>query len=206
MSQHTFINVLPNASGSFIPYPILAEKARKMRGMYAHVENDSGHVGTIHSKSIIDIVRLFGANPTPETARQIIKDIDISGDDACSFHELVSYFAGPGSEILSDKNTGWDVHHDSKREYWENLFKQFDTNADGRFSVKELSHLLRHMGDSPLSKQEVSDMFFGMDANSDGKEIYNKETCSHLSKGNCRLGLTTKYSVNHLVILFYTDL
>ena len=170
------VNLSPFHSPQPLPYtprvsPI-GDKARKLRGMYFHMDAESGYTGSISTDHVVDIARLFGANPTIEIARKMVKTIDINDDHTCSFHEIMSYFAGPeGQKLFSDENMG--SRRESKREYWERLFAQFNTAASGHFHIKELHRLLTYLGDT-LSKVELQDYFNMLDTNQDG-ELSMKE-------------------------------
>ena len=137
--------------------------ANKLRIIFHTFDKESGAPGidgTIPNDKVVDILRLFGGNPTQDDERAMLKAIDANNDDNVSFRELCSYFAIEGTIPKRHSQKG-------KEEYMQKMFDAFDANSDGVIVKRELAKLLRAVG-QPLTKRELTCAFAGLDLNSDG--------------------------------------
>ena len=137
------------------------ENARRLQKIYA-ILDDEGNMcdGSVPSAKVIDILRIFGANPAREDEQKALRSLDVDSDGNVSFREMCSYFAKEGAVIAVSSD-------EQKRIHLLDLMKSFDTNNDGRFSKKEMKKILTSMG-QPLTNDEYTACFKGLDMNQDG--------------------------------------
>lgn len=142
------------------------EDAQRLHNIYQIFDQESMQDGSIPGSKVVDILRMFGENPTHAEERQLLLDLDTNEDRVVSFRELCIHFAETGLRLIS-KSKG--EHRNHLRE----MMKVFDTNEDGTISKSELSRLLKHMG-QPLDKRELRAAFKGLDMDGNGKLSFDE--------------------------------
>ena len=70
-----------------------ADEARKLRNIFHILDKDNDLDGSIPQDKVVDILRLFGANPTRHDEKKLLADIDVNHDLFVSFREMCMYFA-----------------------------------------------------------------------------------------------------------------
>ena len=137
------------------------QDATKLSRIYHIFDAESIQDGSISTSKIIDVIRMFGQNPTPAEGRRLLADIDTDKDHHVSFRELCTYFAANGMRLIVEDKA-------SKRRTLLQLMTIFDKNNDNQINKKELREMLLYMG-QPLNKRELREAFSGLDMDQDGK-------------------------------------
>lgn len=135
------------------------QQARRLQKVYAILDDEGVCDGSIPSAKVIEILRIFGANPDTRKEKIVLRELDVDEDRSVSFRELCAYFAENGTVDVVSKET--------KQDNLIKLMHTFDRNKDGKFSKKEVKNLLTHMG-QPLTPVEYTQCFKGLDMDNDG--------------------------------------
>lgn len=99
-------------------------------------------------------MRNLGQNPTEESLRQMINEVDADGSGTIDFAEFLTLMA----RKMKTK--------DSEAEILE-AFKVFDKDGSGKISASELRQVMNNLGEK-LSDQEVEEMIREADLDGDG--------------------------------------
>lgn len=134
--------------------------AAKFLLIYQILDDESVKDGSIPGSKVVDVIRIFGQNPTEVEGKKLLLELDVNGDMQVSFRELCAYFASKKMKLTVSDEAG-------KRLHLMKLMESFDENSDRKISKRELKNLLTHMG-QPLDKRELDDAFKGLDMDGDG--------------------------------------
>ena len=106
---------------------------------------DRNKKGTLSIGDITKIMRNFGYPMTKEEARNMISNVDASGDGEVDFEEFV---------MLMEKQI-----HNLGEDPVLQAFKEFDKNDDGKITNREFRYILTHVGDNLFTEEEVDSLF-----------------------------------------------
>eukprot|EP00761_Pharyngomonas_kirbyi_P014043 gb/GECH01014073.1/.p1 GENE.gb/GECH01014073.1/~~gb/GECH01014073.1/.p1 ORF type:complete len:150 (+),score=52.36 gb/GECH01014073.1/:1-450(+) len=124
--------------------------------------------GAISLDELGTVMRSLGQNPSEGELKQIINDIDKSGNGKVEFEEFLQ---------LMSKNM---KNIDNEEEIVE-AFRAFDKDGNGYISAAELRHIMTTMGDK-LSEDEVDEMIREADVAGDGQINYEQFVKSMVAK------------------------
>ena len=102
------------------------DEARKLRNIYHILDKEYDFDGSIPQEKVIEILRMFDANPTAHDERQLLAELDVNNDLFVSFREMCSYFAVKG----------WVTAVESKEHKilkLRSFLEIFDVNKDGKW-------------------------------------------------------------------------
>lgn len=123
---------------------------------------DKDHSGTISVDEISKIMKNFGNPMSKDDIREMIKDIDTSGDGELDFDEFVTLMQK--QEVVEDDDDEDEVLR---------AFKSFDKDQNGYITNTEFRYILTKLGES-FTDQEVDTLFRECDLNDDGRLDYEE--------------------------------
>lgn len=115
---------------------------------------DKNGDGCITTEELGTVMRSLGQNPTEESLRQMIREVDADENGTIDFAEFLTLMARKTQT------------KDSEAEILE-AFKVFDKDGSGKISPAELRQVMGNLGEK-LSDQEVEEMMTEADLNGDG--------------------------------------
>lgn len=121
---------------------------------------DKDHSGTISVDEIAKIMKNFGNPLSKDEIREMIKDIDTSGDGELDFDEFVTLMQR--QEVVEDDDD--EVLR---------AFKSFDKDQNGYITNNEFRYILTKLGER-FTDQEVDTLFRECDLNDDGRLNYEE--------------------------------
>lgn len=121
---------------------------------------DKDHSGTISVDEIAKIMKNFGNPMSKDEIREMIKDIDTSGDGELDFDEFVTLMQR--QEVVEDDDD--EVLR---------AFKSFDKDQNGYITNNEFRYILTKLGER-FTDQEVDTLFRECDLNDDGRLDYEE--------------------------------
>ena len=110
------------------------DEARKLRNIYHILDKEYDFDGSIPQEKVIEILRMFDANPTAHDERQLLVELDVNNDLFVSFREMCSYFAVKG----------WVTAVESKEHKilkLRSFLEIFDVNKDGKWGTRSSKHV-----------------------------------------------------------------
>jgi len=108
--------------------------------------------GRIDRTELEEVLKKFGAEPSPQEIQDMLCEIDQNDDGYLDFAEFISL-------MKKTQNVGEPEIKDA--------FQMFDENGDGKISFDELKQALKIL-DTPMSNAEIRGMFEQADENNDG--------------------------------------
>merc|ERR1719220_2794568 len=126
----------------------------------AFCEFDTDHDGVINSKELGAVMRKIGQNPTEAELADMVNEVDKDGTGSIDFPEFLSLMAMK----INDQNA-----EDEIRE----AFKVFDGDGNGFIDRRELTTMLRFMGEN-ISEQEIQNIIEDADVDNDGVIDYSE--------------------------------
>ena len=121
---------------------------------------DKDHSGTISVDEIAKIMKNFGNPLSKDEIREMIKDIDTSGDGELDFDEFVTLMQR--QEVVEDDDD--EVLR---------AFKSFDKDQNGYITNNEFRYILTKLGER-FTDQEVDTLFRECDLDDDGRLNYEE--------------------------------
>merc|ERR1711971_831096 len=122
---------------------------------------DKNKDGRVSVDELVNGCRILGCNPTYKEAKEMIEELDTSGNGYIEYFEYE--FAMKRQMKLKDQ----------EKELFMDAFKKFDRNGDGTISFSELKFALCGTGDK-MTDEEVQEFFKEADVDSDGKIGYEE--------------------------------
>ena len=113
------------------------DEAKKLRNIFHILDKESDIDGSIPQPQVVEILRLFGANPTHADEKKLIAELDVNHDLFVSFREMCMYFAAKGCVQVESQN--------AKLTKLRAFLEVFDVNHDGTLSKVEFRKMLTHM-------------------------------------------------------------
>ena len=123
---------------------------------------DKDHSGSISVDEISKIMKNFGNPMSKDEIREMIKDIDTSGDGELDFEEFVT--------LMQKQET---VIDDDEEDAVLRAFKSFDKDGSGYISNAEFRYILTQLGEK-FTDSEVDILFKECDLDGDGKLDYEE--------------------------------
>ena len=121
---------------------------------------DKDHSGTISVDEIAKIMKNFGNPLSKDEIREMIKDIDTSGDGELDFDEFVTLMQR--QEVVEDDDD--EVLR---------AFQSFDKDQNGYITNTEFRYILTKLGER-FTDQEVDTLFRECDLDDDGRLNYEE--------------------------------
>ena len=121
---------------------------------------DKDHSGTISIDEIAKIMKNFGNPLSKDEIREMIKDIDTSGDGELDFDEFVTLMQR--QEVVEDDDD--EVLR---------AFQSFDKDQNGYITNTEFRYILTKLGER-FTDQEVDTLFRECDLDDDGRLNYEE--------------------------------
>ena len=110
--------------------------------------------GKIECSEIGDLLRALGLNPTESTVKKIVAEIDSTGQKRISLEEFFPLF-----HMQAKQNpTGAG----NRIESFQEAFRIFDRDSNGKVSVAEIRHLLTSLGET-LKSSDVDHLVAGLE-------------------------------------------
>jgi len=159
--------MLSNSCSFDLANPINPQNMEKLREAFA--EFDVNDDGFISKKELSDVMSNFGNMITNEELDEMIKVVDKDGNGLVDFKEFLN---------LMDSNC---LLQNIDQEM-ELLFEMIDTNKDGYLSAKEITTMMKNLGEK-VRKKDIRKMMKAADSNNDGK-ISLSEFKSMVDSGN----------------------
>jgi calmodulin len=114
--------------------------------------------GHITSKELGTVMRALGHCPTEAELKDIIREIDSSGNGLIDFPEFLSLMAKKSKDFITEEEV-------------IEAFRVFDKENTGYMSSVELRHILTHLGEK-LTDEEANEMISEADPNGTGQINY----------------------------------
>ena len=111
--------------------------------------------GTISPTELGIVLRSIGQNPSEQQIKEMIAEVDDSGDGSCGFDEFL---------LLMSKK----INEGQMDEEMQEAFKIFDTSGQGFITLKDLKRVLKEYNEH-LSEDEYKILFRETDNDKDGK-------------------------------------
>ena len=121
---------------------------------------DKDHSGTISVDEIAKIMKNFGNPMSKDDIKEMIKDIDTSGDGELDFDEFVTLMQR--QEVVEDDDD--EVLR---------AFQSFDKDQNGYITNTEFRYILTKLGER-FTDQEVDTLFRECDLDDDGRLNYEE--------------------------------
>ena len=121
---------------------------------------DKDHSGTISIDEIAKIMKNFGNPMSKDDIKEMIKDIDTSGDGELDFDEFVTLMQR--QEVVEDDDD--EVLR---------AFQSFDKDQNGYITNTEFRYILTKLGER-FTDQEVDTLFRECDLDDDGRLNYEE--------------------------------
>ena len=121
---------------------------------------DKDHSGTISVDEIAKIMKNFGNPLSKDEVREMIKDIDTSGDGELDFNEFIT--------LMERQET---IIDDEDEDEVPRAFKSFDKEHSGSLNISEFRYILTQLGNK-FTESEVDTLFKECDLDNDGKLDY----------------------------------
>ncbi|XP_040578970.1 calmodulin-alpha isoform X2 [Lepeophtheirus salmonis] len=121
---------------------------------------DTDHDGVITSKELGAVLRHIGQNPTEAELQDMVNEVDKDGTGSIDFPEFLAMMALK----INDQNA-----EDEIRE----AFKVFDGDGNGFIDRRELSIMLRFLGE-PMTEKEIQEIIQEADVDHDGVIDYTE--------------------------------
>ncbi|EDV94923.1 calmodulin-related protein 97A [Drosophila grimshawi] len=121
---------------------------------------DKNQSGRISTRELGNLMRSLGENPTEVELRDMINEVDTSGDGEIDFQEFC--------QLMSRQS-----HENDTEEELREAFKIFDKDEDGFISPAELRFVMINIGEK-LTDEEIDDMIREADFDGDGKIDYEE--------------------------------
>lgn len=128
------------------------EEVEDLRDSFGNFDKNKD--GSIDEAELAVVLRSLGYSPTKEQLQKLMKKVDLDGSGGITFDEFVMMMR------LGDMQT------DFEREIID-AFDFFDKNKDGMVDRKELSEIMRGLGDK-LTDEEIRLLLDAADQNQDG--------------------------------------
>ncbi|XP_023347176.1 calmodulin-beta isoform X1 [Eurytemora carolleeae] len=115
---------------------------------------DTAGAGVISSKQLGKVLRFIGQNPTEAELQDMVNEVDKDGTGSIDFPEFLSMMA-------------IKVNEQNAEEEVREAFKVFDGDGNGFIDRRELSLMMRFMGES-LTETEINLIIDEADIDHDG--------------------------------------
>ena len=122
---------------------------------------DKDHSGSISVDEISKIMKNFGNPMTKDEIKEMIKDIDTSGDGELDFEEFVTLMQK--QEVVVEDDDDEVIR----------AFKSFDKDQSGKISNMEFRYILTQLGEK-FTDSEVDTLFKECDLDNDGVLNYEE--------------------------------
>merc|ERR1712002_328981 len=131
----------------------------------AFLEFDQNSDGFISKEELHSVMVSFGYNVSSQELNEMVKLVDVDGNDMIDFHEFSSLMEG----YLSVQDVDQEIR---------NIFSIIDVNQDGFLSAKEIRKMMKKLGEK-VRKKDIRKMMKEADKNGDGKISYDefKDMC-----------------------------
>ena len=123
---------------------------------------DKDHSGGISIDEISKIMKNFGNPMSKAEIKEMIKDLDVSGDGELDFEEFVTLMEKQVAEV-----------EDDDEDIVLKAFKSFDRDQSGFITNAEFRYILTKLGEK-FSDAEVDLLFKECDLDEDGKLDYKE--------------------------------
>eukprot|EP00761_Pharyngomonas_kirbyi_P011557 gb/GECH01011582.1/.p1 GENE.gb/GECH01011582.1/~~gb/GECH01011582.1/.p1 ORF type:complete len:148 (+),score=35.84 gb/GECH01011582.1/:1-444(+) len=107
---------------------------------------DKNNANRIPSKDLPSVLRMLGANPSPDELRAITQQYDSSGNGTIGFGDFKSILDRVSQDDYSDP------------ERVSMAFRLFDRDGKGYLTVEEMKSVFAHLGDVKLSQEEINEL------------------------------------------------
>lgn len=128
------------------------ETIKEFKEAFALFDKDGD--GSITTEELGTVMRSLGQNPTEQSLRQMINEVDADGSGTIDFAEFLT--------LMARKMKA----QDTKSEIIE-AFKVFDQDNSGKISADELRSIMADLGEK-LTDEEVNEMIKEADKDGDG--------------------------------------
>eukprot|EP00658_Telonema_sp_P-2_P030334 TRINITY_DN22929_c0_g1_i3.p2 TRINITY_DN22929_c0_g1~~TRINITY_DN22929_c0_g1_i3.p2 ORF type:complete len:153 (+),score=42.49 TRINITY_DN22929_c0_g1_i3:218-676(+) len=122
--------------------------------------------GVIAAANVGTLVRSLGANPTEAELDEVVAAVDLSGSGQITFPEFLT--------VMQNFVTSRTRPEDTPGEMVE-AFSVFDAEGTGFVTVKEMRHILGHLGEK-IDPHEVEALLKSMPSDWQGKVAYAEFT------------------------------
>lgn len=127
-----------------------------LRQCFSDFDKDgSGRLDVSETKEFLQIL---GLNPTESEVQDIVSKVDVDESNSLDYEEFKTLVVPVIQNALQ-----------SMRQGFEEAFKEFDKDGNGKLDKEEFRDAVTNKGDNKMSDEEVDELFEAVDADEDGK-------------------------------------